>query len=160
MRRSLSRARLLAFALVAACALATVAVSTSAAAQKPVVKVMANAKLHKSILVTRKGLTLYSLSAEKHGRFICVGGCLSVWTPLVVPRGTKPAGAVKLATIKRPDGRTQVTYRGLPLYTFNDDKKPGDAKGNGFRDVGIWGVATTTGAAPASAPPSGGYYGG
>jgi predicted lipoprotein with Yx(FWY)xxD motif len=160
MRRSLSRARLLAFALVAAVSVVVV-VSAAAAAQKPVVKVVKNAKLHTSILVTRKGLTLYSLSAETHGRFICSNsGCLSVWTPLVVARGAKPTGAAKLATIRRPDGRTQVTYRGLPLYTFDGDTKPGDTKGNGFKDVGTWRVATTSGAVKSPATPSGGYYGG
>jgi predicted lipoprotein with Yx(FWY)xxD motif len=160
MRRSLSRTRLLALAL-AACVSVVVVVSAAAAAQKPVVKVVTNAKLHSSVLVTRKGLTLYSLSAETHGRFICSNSaCLSVWSPLVVARGTKPTGAAKLATIKRPDGRTQVTYRGLPLYTFSGDRKPGDANGNGFKDVGTWRVATTSGAVKSSPPPSGGYYGG
>lgn len=164
MRMSLSRTRLLSIALVAACAAAFLVVSASSAApSNAVVKVSKNAKLHASILVTRKGFTLYSLSAETHGRFICSNkACLSLWTPLVVARGAKPAGAAKLATIKRPDGRTQVTYRGLPLYTFNEDTKPGDVKGNGFMDVGTWRVATTAGKAAAPSPPTGGYggYGG
>jgi predicted lipoprotein with Yx(FWY)xxD motif len=161
MRRSLSRARLLAFALVAPCALVVVVSASAAAAQKPTVRVTTNAKLHKSILVTRKGLTLYSLSAETHGRFICNNSaCLSLWKPLVVARGTRPTGTAKLATIRRPDGRLQVTYRGLPLYTFGDDRKPGDANGNGFKDVGTWRVATTSGKAAPPSPPSGGYYGG
>ena len=119
---------------------------------------MKNAKLHETILVNRKGFTLYSLSAEKRGRFICTDkSCLSVWKPLVVPRGTKPTGAPKLATIRRPDGRTQVTYRGLPLYSFNGDTKPGDTKGNGFKDVGTWRPATpatTKAAASVLRPPA------
>jgi predicted lipoprotein with Yx(FWY)xxD motif len=161
MRRPLSRARLLALTLAAACLSLVVVVSASATAPKPVVKVVRNAKLGTSILVTRKGFTLYSLSAETHGRFICANSaCLSLWTPLVVSRGARPAGAAKLATIRRPDGRTQVTYRGRPLYSFNEDTKPGDTKGNGFMDVGTWRVATTTGAVkPASPPPTGGYGG-
>jgi predicted lipoprotein with Yx(FWY)xxD motif len=161
MRISLSRARLLAIAVIAA-ALSVSLVATasgSAAAGKQVVKVAQNAKLGKPILVTRKGLTLYTLSAETHGRFICTAGCLSLWTPLVVAHGTRPAGAAKLATIKRPDGRIQVTYRGRPLYSFNDDK-PGQTNGNGFKDVGTWHVATADGSSTTSSPPSGGYYGG
>lgn len=108
-------------------------------ATRLVVKTAKNTTLHKTILVNRRGLTLYSLSAERNGRFICTDAyCRSLWTPLVVARGTKPTGARLLATVRRPDGRTQVTYRGLPLYTFNEDRKPGDVMGNGFKDVGTW----------------------
>jgi len=35
----------------------------------------------------------------------------------------------KLATIKRDDGSTQVTYNGLPLYFFSNDHAPGDSNG-------------------------------
>src|SRR5262245_3957276 len=93
-----------------------------------------NATLGRTILVNVKGRTLYSLSAEKNGRFICTDDfCRSLWTPLVVPRGTTPTGTRSLDVIRRPDGRTQVRFRGLPLYTFNEDRKAGDVKGNGFK---------------------------
>ena len=127
-------------------------------ASQRVVKTAQNRALDRTVLVDRRGKTLYTLSAETHGRFICTTKfCLSLWTPLVVARGTTPAGAKLLATVKRPDGRTQVTYRGRPLYTFNEDSKPGDAKGNGFKDVGTWLAATPSGTATAT-PPSGGGY--
>ena len=172
MNTSLSRSRLLAVTVVAVLAAvlaATVLAASGGAARhaaRPVsfVKVVKNQKLGQRVLVTRRGFTLYSLSAETHGRFICTDStCLSLWTPLVVSRGTKPTGAARLATIRRPDGRTQVTYRGLPLYSFNDDRKPGDTNGNGFKDVGTWRVATP-GAATAAPPPAstsgyGGYGG-
>jgi len=170
MSRSLLRSRLLAVAVLAVLAAtlaATVLATTGSAARNvSAVKVVKNPKLGKQVLVTRRGFTLYSLSAETHGRFICTDKtCLSAWTPLAVPAGTKPTGAAKLATIRRPDGRTQVTYRGLPLYSFSGDRKPGDTNGNGFKDVGTWGVATLTAAKsppPASSSPPGGYggYGG
>jgi len=162
MRTALTRARLLALALVVTGVTGVMALSATAATSKSVVKVTKSATLHTSILVNRQGRTLYSLSAETHGRFICTDKvCLSLWKPLVVSRGTKPAGAPKLATIKRPDGRLQVTYRGLPLYSFAEDTKAGDTKGNGFKDVGTWRVAAI-GKAAAAPPPTGGYggYGG
>jgi hypothetical protein len=60
-----------------------------------------------------------------------------------VPAGTRPTGPVKLGTIVRPDsGRTQVTYKGRPLYRFDDDRKAGDVEGEGFKDVGTWHAAT------------------
>jgi predicted lipoprotein with Yx(FWY)xxD motif len=115
----------------------------------------------KTILVNRHGMTLYHLSVEKRGHFICTSSaCLAEWHPLVVARGVKPTGAKSLSVVKRPDGRRQVAYKGGPLYTFDEDHKPGDTKGNGFRDVGVWHVVTVAGK-PMSTPSSGGGgYGG
>ncbi|HMJ72043.1 MAG TPA: hypothetical protein VK471_01630 [Solirubrobacterales bacterium] len=115
-----------------------------AAAQttKRVVKETHSSSLGSTVLTANNGLTLYSLSVEKNGRFICTGSCLKDWHPLVVAAGVKPAGPVALGTVKRPDGRRQVTFEGRPLYTFDDDKRKGDANGEGFKDVGTWHAAT------------------
>lgn len=88
-----------------------------------------NSKLGTSVLVNHKGMTLYTLSAERRGRFICTksskipGGsasCLSLWIPLKVAKGSTPNGAAQLGTITRPDdGATQVTWHGRPLYTLS-----------------------------------------
>jgi len=115
----------------------------------------------KTILVNRRGLTLYHLSVERKGHFICTtSGCLALWHPLVVAHGTTPTGAKSLSTVKRPDGRTQVAYKGGPLYTFDEDKKPGDMKGNGFKDVGTWHIVAVSGKTTAPPASSGGYGGG
>ena len=112
-----------------------------------------NATLGKTILTTLSGRTLYSLSAETHGRFICTGACLREWFPLTVPTGTKPTGPAKLGTIERPDnGRTQVTFKGRPLYRFAGDHKRGDAEGEGFEDVGTWHAAAIAASDPQPAP--------
>ena len=131
------------------------------------IRIVATAKnptLKKTILVTRKGLTLYSLSVERRGKFICTDSqCLSFWHPLVIAKGKKPLGAPKLGTVKRPDGRMQVTFSGGPLYTFYLDRKRGDVKGEGFKDVGVWHAASTsskTTTTTPSPPPYGGGYGG
>jgi predicted lipoprotein with Yx(FWY)xxD motif len=131
--------------------------STAAHPERAVAKTFADHGLGKMLLVSTRGLTLYALSAETHGRFICTTtSCLATWKPLVVPAGTHPTGARALSTIKRPDGRTQVTYRGRPLYRFAGDRKAGDTKGNGFKDVGTWAAvavgATTKTSAPAPSP--------
>ena len=86
-----------------------------------------------SVLANLRGRTLYSLSVEKHGKFICTAGCLSIWHPLVVPKGVRPTGPVTLGTVKRPDGRTQVTYRGRPLYRFAKDTKSGRGQRRGHQ---------------------------
>jgi predicted lipoprotein with Yx(FWY)xxD motif len=125
--------------LVATAAVAVVSGAVAEAASAPVtVKTARNAKLHRTVLVNRSGLTLYALSVERRGRFVCTDSdCLSLWTPLTVRRGTKPRGTVgSLATIRRPDGKTQVTYKGKPLYTFYEDSR-GDANGEGVKDLGM-----------------------
>lgn len=159
------RGAFLVSALLMGALLVSVLVVRSAAASPSatvkIVQTAKNAKLKKTVLVTRKGMTLYSLSAEKRGRFICTNSmCLSLWTPLDIARGAKPAGSPRLGTIKRPDGHTQVTYRGLPLYTFNLDKKKGDVKGEGFKDVGTWHAASPQKASSPQPPPSPYPYGG
>jgi predicted lipoprotein with Yx(FWY)xxD motif len=121
-----------------------------------------NSKLGTTVLVDSRGMTLYTLSAERGGHFICTRGstvpgtsvsCLSVWRPLIARGQVTGNGVAALGTIVRPDGAgRQVTYKGLPLYTFADDKAPGDAGGNGFRDVGTWLAATSNGSA--SSPPA------
>ena len=93
-----------------------------------------------AILVSSSGRTLYHLSSEK-GTIKCTGTCAAEWPPLLIGAGAKPIAqpgvtAKLLGTIKRPDGKTQVTYRGLALYTYAGDKKAGDVKGQG--EGGIW----------------------
>jgi predicted lipoprotein with Yx(FWY)xxD motif len=142
------------FTLPAAAALALLAPTGAGAAQasKVVAKQAQNATLGKTVLTTTKGRTLYSLSAETKGRFICTGPCLSTWHPLLIPTGVKPKGPVKLGTIERPEGKTQATYKGLPLYSFDGDTKAGDANGEGIKDVGTWHAAATSKAAPQPQP--------
>jgi predicted lipoprotein with Yx(FWY)xxD motif len=109
---------------------------------KRVVREAHSPALGRTVLTANSGLTLYTLSAEKHGVFICKGACLKTWFPLVVAAGVRPTGPVALGTIRRPDGRRQVTFKGRPLYTFDGDRKKGDANGEGFRDVGTWHAAS------------------
>jgi predicted lipoprotein with Yx(FWY)xxD motif len=102
------------------------------------------------ILVSAGGRTLYHDSAERRGLVECVGSCALTWPPLVISPHAKPlAGrgvtASLLGTLKRPDGRLQVTYRGLRLYLFSGDTKPGQVNG---QDVGgSWHALTPAGVA-------------
>ena len=98
------------------------------------------------ILVNSQGKTLYHLSGEVNGKFICTSSaCLGVWHPLIAPSGGTPSGEVaSLGTVKRPEGTMQVTYKGTPLYTFTQDKQSGEANGQGIKDVGTWSAVTTS----------------
>ncbi len=80
-------------------------------------------------------MTVYTFTKDTadSGKSACTGGCASTWPPLTVPAGGAPAAGTgatgKLGTITRDDGTIQVTYKGLPLYFFKNDKAPGDANG-------------------------------
>jgi predicted lipoprotein with Yx(FWY)xxD motif len=121
-----------------------------------VVKSAANSTLGATVLVNAQGMTLYRLTGEQGGKFICTSSaCTQVWHPLSATAGT-PSGSVgSLGTVKRPDGTEQVTYKGMPLYTFAQDQTAGEAKGQGIKDVGTWTAVTTSAkssSAPAAAP--------
>ena len=109
-----------------------------------------------SLLVSSTGMTLYHMTSEKPGSIKCTGGCAKFWPPLLLSGAVKPTAgsgvfALKLGTIKRPDGHIQVTYNRMALYRFALDKKPGDVKGQGVQ--GIWFAVTPAGKlAKASAP--------
>jgi predicted lipoprotein with Yx(FWY)xxD motif len=81
------------------------------------------------------GMTVYIFTKDvkDSGKSECSGDCLKVWPALTVPAGGVPVGGTgvtgKLGTITRDDGVLQVTYNGLPLYFFANDKAPGDATG-------------------------------
>jgi predicted lipoprotein with Yx(FWY)xxD motif len=139
------------------------AMRASGAEHIRVVKTATNKSLAEKILVNRKGRTLYSLSVERKGKFICTNmTCLSLWKPLTIARGVVATGAAHLSVVKRPDGRRQVAYKGGPLYTFVMDKRPGDVKGNGLKDVGVWRVVAVSASKTPPSPPTttGGGYGG
>jgi predicted lipoprotein with Yx(FWY)xxD motif len=149
-----------AMALLLGAAAAFYAVRADGAIHVRVVMTATNKTLGKKILVSRKGMTLYSLSVERKGKFICTKTCLSIWKPLTLAKGAVATGAAHLSVVVRPDGRRQVAYRGGPLYTFVQDTRAGDVKGNGVKDVGVWRVATVSAPAPVTTTTAGGYGGG
>ena len=129
--------------------------SQSAAGSSAVVKTASNSSVGGTILVDAQGMTLYRLSGEQNGKFICTSSaCVAVWHPLTVGAGNTPTGVSSLATVKRPDGSVQVTYKGTPLYTFGQDQSPGQANGQGVKDVGTWRAVTVSGESGAESTPS------
>jgi predicted lipoprotein with Yx(FWY)xxD motif len=92
------------------------------------------------VIVDSKGMTLYDFHKDKGGKSACYGACAKGWPPLLSegePQAGEGAMASKLGTVERTDGTMQVTYAGHPLYTFVEDKKPGEANGN---DVSAFGA--------------------
>lgn len=102
------------------------------------VKVMDTPKLGK-VIVDSEGMTLYDFHKDKGTTSACYGACAMDWPPLLTkgsPKAMAGAQAPLLGTTKRRDGTVQVTYGGHPVYTFFEDKKPGETNGN---DVDFFG---------------------
>ena len=118
------------------------------------------------VLVDRQGRTLYLFERDSGPTSACTGACAVNWPPLrargapLVGSGAKSSDIGRTA---RPDGISQLTYNGHPLYTFVNDKKPGDTNGEGINAFGgSWFAVSPAGAkvAPRSQPQGGGGYGG
>lgn len=90
-------------------------------------------------LVGNDGMTLYMFKKDEPSKSNCYGECALNWPPLSVPGDPVPGEAVgELGVIERDDGIRQVTYKGIPLYFWANDLKPGDANGQGVK--GFWSV--------------------
>jgi predicted lipoprotein with Yx(FWY)xxD motif len=132
------------------------------------------------VLVDSTDKVLYTNDMDTGSNIACTEQCLTEWVPLAAPSGGQPSSddsavQAKLGTVKRPDGSSQVTLGGMPLYTFVEDS-PGQATGNGFADSFggtnfVWTAATasgkaapssttTTGTSTGSSGGGGGVYGG
>lgn len=99
-----------------------------------------------NVLVGPNGLTLYAFANDKKNESTCYEACAANWPPLLTD--VKPlaeAGVIArlLGVTTRTDGTMQVTYNGMPLYYWVNDKVPGDLLGQGVR--GVWFVVAPNG---------------
>jgi predicted lipoprotein with Yx(FWY)xxD motif len=116
-------------------ALATTLTAGVALAQEPA-KVGDSAK--GKTLVDAKGMTLYIYDRDTAaGKSSCNGNCATNWPPLMAGADAKDSGSWTVIT--RDDGGKQWAYKGKPLYFWKDDKKSGDAEGDGRNNV--WHIA-------------------
>jgi predicted lipoprotein with Yx(FWY)xxD motif len=116
-------------------ALATTLTAGVALAQEPA---KAGDSAKGKALVDAKGMTLYIYDRDTDaGKSSCNGNCATNWPPLMAAAGAKDAGSWTVIT--RDDGAKQWAYKGKPLYFWKDDKKAGDAEGDGRNNV--WHIA-------------------
>jgi predicted lipoprotein with Yx(FWY)xxD motif len=90
-----------------------------------------------TVLVDSQGQALYASDQEAMtGKVLCTGACNSFWQPVTASGKVTSSGSVpgKLGEVKRPDGTTQVTFNGKPLYSFTQDQT-GQVTGDGFQDA-------------------------
>jgi predicted lipoprotein with Yx(FWY)xxD motif len=122
--------------LSAAIAAAVVALGSGVALAQAPAKAGDSAK--GKTLVDAKGMTLYILDRDTTpNKSTCNAQCAINWPPLMAAGDAKDNGAYTVIT--RDDGGKQWAYKGKPLYFWKDDKKAGDADGDGRNNV--WHIA-------------------
>lgn len=99
------------------------------------------------------GKSLYLWTKDSKDKSTASANVLANWPPLLVTaadQATAGAGVTgTLATIKRDDGTTQVTYNGIPLYYYVKDAKAGDINGQALN--GTWFLVPATATAASGA---------
>jgi predicted lipoprotein with Yx(FWY)xxD motif len=88
-----------------------------------------------SYLSDKDGRTLYFFSTDANGQSSCTGGCEALWPAFFVDNLTADKLGTGLtlsdfATITNASGKSQLTYKGWPLYYYAP-VSAGDAYGNG-----------------------------
>lgn len=87
-----------------------------------------------------KGMTLYVFSKDEANKSNCYDECAKEWPPYLSAADAKAEG--KWTLVERTDGSKVWAFDGHPLYTYHDDKKPGDVNGDGVKDeFGEWSAA-------------------
>ena len=90
-----------------------------------------------TVLADAQGMTLYTFRKDSPGKTVCYGGCAKLWPPLTAAADATAEGDYTL--VARKGGAKQWAYKGLPLYRWSKDKKPGDTTGQGVKN--LWDVA-------------------
>ena len=93
-----------------------------------------------SILTDGSGMTLYTYDNDGSSLSNCTGQCLVIWPPVLTPisgPSSIPGDLYSnIGSFVRDDSTTQAAYKGMPLYSYSGDSKPGDMKGDGIG--GVW----------------------
>jgi predicted lipoprotein with Yx(FWY)xxD motif len=102
------------------------------------------------ILFDGRGRALYGFTRDRRGGpSQCHGACARAW-PVYFGAGKLRAGKGArqslIGTVRRPDGRRQVTYNGWPLYYYVGDRQPGQVLCQNVEEFGgIWLVVRPSG---------------
>ncbi len=105
-----------------------------------------------TVVVDGTGYTLYRFDKDKPkpSKSNCNGSCATQWPPVLAASAAEAkevkldgvdAGAVN--TVKRADGKLQLTIGGWPVYRYSGDKAAGDTTGQGVGKV--WFAVTPAG---------------
>lgn len=102
-------------------------------------------------LVDRRGFALYRFTSDRSAASTCYGACAAAWPPYILATRMIAAGAGAhdglLGSVRRHDGRLQLTYAGHPLYYYVGDRSPGEVLCQAVAEYGgRWYVVDAQGA--------------
>jgi predicted lipoprotein with Yx(FWY)xxD motif len=127
---------------------APVEAPASGAAGSPLLAAKDESKLGK-IVADAEGYTLYRFDKDtaKPPTTTCVDTCATKWPPVTVdPKGKLTLEGIDksvIGMVARPDGTSQLTLGGWPVYRFAGDTTPGATGGQGVG--GTWFAVTPEG---------------
>jgi predicted lipoprotein with Yx(FWY)xxD motif len=134
--------------LVVAAAFVVAASGTQALTFAPTLT--AHSSSYGKILFDGRGYVLYAFTRDpRGGKSRCYGACASAW-PVYYKKGPLFAGkGVRqklIGTVKRKDGRRQITYNGRPLYYYVGDRSAGQVSCQDVAEFGgTWLVVRASG---------------
>jgi predicted lipoprotein with Yx(FWY)xxD motif len=104
------------------------------------------------VLFDGRNRALYFFTRDARNRSRCYGECAVAWPPFYGrgrPRAAQGVDQSLLGTVKRRDGRRQVTYKDRPLYFYIDDPRGQVLCNNVPEFGGIWYALNAEGDRPA-----------
>jgi predicted lipoprotein with Yx(FWY)xxD motif len=101
------------------------------------------------VLFDANGQVVYAFENDRRNKSNCTSeDCVEAWPPVLTrqkPSAGEGVDARLLGTVRRSDGRLQVTYNNRPLY-FYEHESPGEIKcHNVDLHGGLWWVVTPRG---------------
>ncbi len=97
-----------------------------------------------TVLTDQNGMTLYTFDKDTKGETAsaCTGKCIAAWPPFLADSGAMAEGDWTMVDVTDKDGamKKMWAYKGMPLYLWVKDSKPGDVTGDMVG--GVWHIAT------------------
>ncbi len=96
-----------------------------------------------SMLFDSNQQAIYIFEKDPKGGTVCYGECAEDWPPVFTEGEPKAGKGVRdslLGTVKRRDGRLQVTYAGKPLYFYAHEEPGVVLCHNVNKNGGLWWV--------------------
>ena len=137
-------------AILTLVALLAIAAGSAQAAPQAKNTLVAAKSRYGTVLFDGKGRVLYGFTHDRRGKpSTCYGACATAWPVYFKPAALRAGKGVKqklIGTVRRKNGRLQVTYNGWPLYYYVGDRSPGAISCQNVSEYGgLWLVVSPSG---------------